>query len=468
MAGTHLDTPYKYDLSPRQREVMELVAKGYTNAQIAEHVGISLDGAKYHVREILSKLDVSSREEAAERWREMQSPRSRLGRAWAGLFGTSGFPTAVAAAAGVAVIAAGAAVVVLAIGRSNDEGPLTAGNETTATAAASTVRSATITASADSPCDLSNASLDVALVPEGDDVLVRLSANVDAPCKLVGPATLALAGSGPALSSAVQPHANLERTFKVALDLPADGAFAEWRWMNWCDDRPAQGWTWRAAVGEVSQPGAQLEASRSANAFPACSTSSAPSIAITERFLVGVDGDVYPVPDCGQVAGWLCQFVSSLVVTGPDAFTRSMANGMPTTYRCTDGGLVEGAEYSTLCEGGGAGDIRDGYPLSRHGSEGGPVSPADLVPMLQTAAGSSAQAASVGGPTDGTTDWFIVAFRTGSSPAAVYLAFGLVPGREPALVGAGISGDNADTILGGGTTMTRMGETYFVPLPPGP
>jgi len=45
--------------------VLELLRQKLTNDQIAERLGISPDGAKYHVSQILSKLDVDSREEAA-------------------------------------------------------------------------------------------------------------------------------------------------------------------------------------------------------------------------------------------------------------------------------------------------------------------------------------------------------------------------------------------------------------------
>jgi DNA-binding CsgD family transcriptional regulator len=68
-------------LTPRQFEVLELVREGLTNPQIAERLGISRDGAKWHVKEILWKLDVPSREEAA-RWRRERSesgPAARLG-----------------------------------------------------------------------------------------------------------------------------------------------------------------------------------------------------------------------------------------------------------------------------------------------------------------------------------------------------------------------------------------------------
>jgi DNA-binding CsgD family transcriptional regulator len=64
----HYRTATKDALTPRQCEVLDLVVAGKTNPEIAEKLGITLDGAKFHIREILSKLEVHSREEAAEWW----------------------------------------------------------------------------------------------------------------------------------------------------------------------------------------------------------------------------------------------------------------------------------------------------------------------------------------------------------------------------------------------------------------
>jgi ATP/maltotriose-dependent transcriptional regulator MalT len=52
-------------LSPREREVLELVAQGRTNREIANTLFISESTAKVHVRHILEKLGVHSRVEAA-------------------------------------------------------------------------------------------------------------------------------------------------------------------------------------------------------------------------------------------------------------------------------------------------------------------------------------------------------------------------------------------------------------------
>ena len=48
-------------LNARQRDVLRLISDGLTNAQIADRCGITLDGAKWNVSEILGKLGLDSR-----------------------------------------------------------------------------------------------------------------------------------------------------------------------------------------------------------------------------------------------------------------------------------------------------------------------------------------------------------------------------------------------------------------------
>lgn len=53
------------DLTEREREVLALVARGYTNKQIAETLSVSEKTARNHVSHILEKLGLSRRSEAA-------------------------------------------------------------------------------------------------------------------------------------------------------------------------------------------------------------------------------------------------------------------------------------------------------------------------------------------------------------------------------------------------------------------
>ena len=52
-------------LTSRELEVLELISKGYTNQQIAQNLVIEVGTVKNHVHNILEKLNVSSRGEAA-------------------------------------------------------------------------------------------------------------------------------------------------------------------------------------------------------------------------------------------------------------------------------------------------------------------------------------------------------------------------------------------------------------------
>jgi DNA-binding CsgD family transcriptional regulator len=97
--------PHPDILTPREWEVLALVEEGASNDEIAQRLGITERTAKYHVSEIMSKLGVSSREEAVAAIGE-RGVEPKLSR-WA-LFVRIGAALAAAALlAGVAFLAWG-------------------------------------------------------------------------------------------------------------------------------------------------------------------------------------------------------------------------------------------------------------------------------------------------------------------------------------------------------------------------
>jgi DNA-binding CsgD family transcriptional regulator len=59
-ASPHGDVP----LTPRETEVLALLAEGLSNKAIARRLGISVHTAKFHVRALIDKLDAVGRTDA--------------------------------------------------------------------------------------------------------------------------------------------------------------------------------------------------------------------------------------------------------------------------------------------------------------------------------------------------------------------------------------------------------------------
>jgi DNA-binding CsgD family transcriptional regulator len=56
--------PHGIDLTPRERDVLVLMAEGASNKTIARQLGISVHTAKFHVGSVLDKLDATGRTDA--------------------------------------------------------------------------------------------------------------------------------------------------------------------------------------------------------------------------------------------------------------------------------------------------------------------------------------------------------------------------------------------------------------------
>ena len=62
----------KSSLTPREREVMELVGQGLSNKHIGLRLELQEKTVKHHMTQILTKLGVTNRTEAALRWHELR------------------------------------------------------------------------------------------------------------------------------------------------------------------------------------------------------------------------------------------------------------------------------------------------------------------------------------------------------------------------------------------------------------
>jgi DNA-binding NarL/FixJ family response regulator len=60
------------DLSPREREILELLAGGFANKAIADRLGLTDGTVRWHLRHVYHKLHVRSRTEAALKFRSLK------------------------------------------------------------------------------------------------------------------------------------------------------------------------------------------------------------------------------------------------------------------------------------------------------------------------------------------------------------------------------------------------------------
>lgn len=61
----------RYNITPREFEVLELIAQGLSNQQIAEKLYLSLNTVKTHTSNVFAKLDVQRRTQAIQKAKEI-------------------------------------------------------------------------------------------------------------------------------------------------------------------------------------------------------------------------------------------------------------------------------------------------------------------------------------------------------------------------------------------------------------
>jgi DNA-binding NarL/FixJ family response regulator len=77
-AGQRTPPSHAVQLTLREREIVELIGRGLTNKGIARHLGIEVATAKNHVHNILGKLQVEHRDDAAAWLRRNPSGSARV------------------------------------------------------------------------------------------------------------------------------------------------------------------------------------------------------------------------------------------------------------------------------------------------------------------------------------------------------------------------------------------------------
>ncbi|MEO8540191.1 MAG: helix-turn-helix transcriptional regulator [bacterium] len=453
--AAHYQTAAKADLSERQREVLALIAAGKTNGEIAERLGISLDGAKWHVSEILTKLGVSTREEAAEWWQANRGVRSRVA-SWARVFAPLASWKAGVAAAGVGAAGVGAAVIaVTAFAFTRGEDQL---------------------APAVPPCVTGDVVIETieAAGPDGS-VIFALNARAAGECSFSGLARIGIGTPASHPSGTTLPTSD-RRVDAVLGEAGTTIAYGVWR----CTGLGSLPMT----VQSFLMPTAGAPPLAVANPTfvvtrPTCPGALAEDLAVQPAAQSSFMPDLGPADKifCYADPKWQkqCEQVDrlhqALLFEGGKDFGNPVPGllvglAAPRDYTCP----VAGYDGTTLCTGASTGEVRAGIPVAFHGSEGDVLTVADLQQRLGTwFNGGPTRVASIGCPTSASEcdARFAIAFAVDAQPAAFYLVFESTADGV-ALVAAGVSGDNALEIRRGGTTMTSaLGETLFTPaIPP--
>jgi DNA-binding CsgD family transcriptional regulator len=430
MRPTHLKTPYRHDLTPRQRDVIEMLAHGLTNAEIAERLGVSLDGAKYHVREILGKLGAASREEAVQIWAQMPT-RPALWRRF-----SAALAWKLAAGVGALAIMIVAATLVVSLLARDDADQIAPplGSPTPLATVNPTSSPARVLAD----CTSANVAFALETVNQGDDVLVRLNASGATPCRLSGPLVIGLirppVDPGPAYPS----EANITRSMKATLEFPFSGVLGEWSWQNWCAE-PLSWVFWQ--VKQMSSDGPQIALSN--DYFPPCLRPGEPTTLTAVRVIPAVGGEDAVDAGCFSpgLPQWLCEFADTIARDAAEGELFAFRHGLSSNayFLCDGAGGAPGLQPdSSICLGKQANDSEPGYWLAISATGGTYVAPDSFTRAVDAGLGAGLKLISLGCESGNVTcSQFAISLGVPGSPG-VTLFFRLEGGREPAIIGAAI------------------------------
>lgn len=438
-------------LTERQREVLALVAQGKTNFEIAQELGITLEGAKYHVREVMGKLNVESREEAAAWYRHQRRPTTRFATFIRGLIPAAGiWKAAAGVTAGVAVAGVGA-FAVYAFTQSGSDDPPPAVAEPTIPG--------------EPPlCGPDDAVFDIFEADPMDDItLLVVTGRAAAPCTLRGTIELTLTEGDPTTS----PPAIATSTTDVDIVLDTVRTnIIHANWTGYCGGglihatagASQQG---GAAVGNI--PGTDLVNEPGCNQPSALTGVFAPPLSFRP--------DLGPVEEivCPVTPGWekQCEVVDAVQTAINSSQPETvLQRGIIRTFVC-DG--PDSTRWLPLCQDADADEDRLGMPLATPANPEGAIDIPQARDLLARnldvpAVGHIATIACVDVPCD--TFVLGLAVRGGDEPA-LYMVFTVVAG-PPALTELGTARQqSALTLRRGGTTeLPGWGELTFTRIIP--
>jgi len=473
-------TTERYEWTPRQRQVLDLLTRGYTNAQIAETLGVSLDGAKWHVREIISILGVDGREDAAEYWRRQNGLAARFSRLVQALWFLPRLGLAKAIVAGVVVLVP-VGVAIAVADAMNGTGP---DAEVAAVVSASPLTLA-------SPTPAPVATLATGRLCIAGDLLIGsderiengafvYEARITKPrgCDLTGPIEAFVVEDA---AAGFQGARLLTERAGLVAPVGTDRVFVTVTWQNWCRVVPTPRPTVQRVPGGVpdfppSNPlwvaWSAISGSGTGQLYPACTAPTTPTTltiatrsepdppAVASAISASPAPVVSSAADLEAFARWFAIVVAARDETALEAIMRPIAVTCPGTAPSGSG------QSNPLCRNRSDGQSLTGYVMDQSGQLG--LEDTFRVRLMETTAASGALRAAGCAVDAPACERFVVAFEAvqGQRGSGSYQAYVFeVVDDKVALRGLYPGGGDRDTVFAGGVARTPWGEARFVPQP---